>query len=151
MQVNYKPIRLKSKSSIAVCHSDISIIQNDWNLRYNPVVPGHEVIGSLPNSAAKQKKGLKIGQRVGIGWTAESCQHCDPCIEWTKYNVLERYATIVGHAGGFADGKSVRAGNGLFRFQMISIQPVLALYSCGGITKFDLILQHQIRPFTMLP
>ena len=127
-----------------LCHSDISIIQNDWKSSVYPVVPGHEVIGTI-TQLGSEAKGLKVGQRVGIGWTAESCQHCDPCIDGRQVQCTgTKTATIVGHAGGFAD--KVRAG-----WQWViplpddldptSAGPLL----CGGITVFDPILQHQIQ------
>lgn len=30
-----------------ICHSDISMIDNDWGRSHNPLVPGHEVIGTI--------------------------------------------------------------------------------------------------------
>lgn len=127
-----------------LCHSDISIIQNDWKSSVYPVVPGHEVIGTI-TQLGSEAKGLKVGQRVGIGWTAESCQHCDSCIDGRQVQCTgTKTATIVGHAGGFAN--KVRAG-----WQWViplpddldptSAGPLL----CGGITVFDPILQHQIQ------
>lgn len=62
-----------------LCHSDLSVIQNDWQSSVYPAVAGHEIIGTVTRLGA-EAKGLKLGQRVGIGWTAESCQHCAPCI-----------------------------------------------------------------------
>lgn len=127
-----------------LCHSDLSIIQNDWHSSVYPVVAGHEIIGTILRLGS-EAKGLKIGQRVGIGWTAESCQHCDPCISGQAVQCSgERKATIVGHAGGFAD--KVRAG-----WQWViplpeeldaqSAGPLL----CGGITVFHPLLQHKIQ------
>ena len=62
-----------------LCHSDVSVINNEWNSSVYPVVAGHEIIGTISHLGS-EAKGLKLGQRVGIGWTAESCQHCDPCV-----------------------------------------------------------------------
>ena len=62
-----------------LCHSDLSIIDNEWESSVYPVVAGHEIIGTILQLGS-EAKGLKVGQRVGIGWTAESCQYCDPCI-----------------------------------------------------------------------
>ena len=62
-----------------LCHSDVSVINNEWNSSVYPVVAGHEIIGII-TQLGSEAKGLKVGQRVGIGWTAESCQYCDPCI-----------------------------------------------------------------------
>ncbi|WP_180082076.1 MULTISPECIES: NAD(P)-dependent alcohol dehydrogenase [unclassified Acinetobacter] len=127
-----------------LCHSDISVINNDWKSSVYPVVAGHEIIGTIIQLGS-EAKGLKVGQRVGIGWTAESCQYCDPCISGQQVLCSgEKKATIVGHAGGFAD--KVRAG-----WQWViplpedldpeSAGPLL----CGGITVFDPILKHQIQ------
>ncbi|MBP0657402.1 alcohol dehydrogenase catalytic domain-containing protein, partial [Mycobacterium tuberculosis] len=58
-----------------LCHSDVSVINNEWGNSVFPVVGGHEIIGTI-TQLGSEAKGLKVGQRVGIGWTAESCQHC---------------------------------------------------------------------------
>ncbi|CAB1220589.1 NADPH-dependent aldehyde reductase Ahr [Acinetobacter bouvetii] len=127
-----------------LCHSDISVINNDWRSSVYPVVAGHEIIGTI-TQLGSEAKGLQVGQRVGIGWTAESCQYCDPCVSGQQVMCSgEKKATIVGHAGGFAD--KVRAG-----WQWViplpedldpeSAGPLL----CGGITVFDPILKHQIQ------
>ena len=127
-----------------LCHSDVSIIQNDWKSSVYPAIPGHEIIGTI-TQLGSEAKGLKLGQRVGIGWTAESCQHCEPCISGQQVQCTGgKTATIVGHAGGFAD--KVRAG-----WQWViplpdDLDPVSAgPLLCGGITVFDPILQHQIQ------
>lgn len=127
-----------------LCHSDLSIINDDWNASVYPVVAGHEIIGTI-TKLGSEAKGLKVGQRVGIGWTAESCQYCNSCISGNQVQCTgESIATIVGHAGGFAD--KVRAG-----WQwVIPLPKDLAPESagpllCGGITVFDPILKHQIQ------
>ena len=30
-----------------ICHSDLSMLNNDWNITTYPFVPGHEVVGSI--------------------------------------------------------------------------------------------------------
>ncbi|PVZ82085.1 alcohol dehydrogenase [Serratia sp. S1B] len=127
-----------------LCHSDLSIIDNDWGVSQYPVVAGHEVIGKIIRLGS-EAKGLKLGQRVGIGWTAETCQACDQCLAGQQVLCTgEHKATIVGHAGGFAD--KVRAG-----WQwVIPLPDDLAPESagpllCGGITVFDPLLKHQIQ------
>lgn len=127
-----------------LCHSDVSIIQNDWKSSVYPAIPGHEIIGTI-TQLGSEAKGLKLGQRVGIGWTAESCQHCESCISGQQVQCTGgKTATIVGHAGGFAD--KVRAGWQWViplpdDLDAVSAGPLL----CGGITVFDPILQHQIQ------
>lgn len=60
-----------------LCHSDLSVIQNDWHSSVYPVVAGHEIIGTITQLGA-EAKGLKVGQRVGIGWTADSSNTAMP-------------------------------------------------------------------------
>ena len=56
-----------------ICHSDLSMIDNEWGFSQYPLVAGHEVIGRVVAlGSAAQDKGLQVGQRVGIGWTARS-------------------------------------------------------------------------------
>ncbi|TCM65111.1 putative zinc-type alcohol dehydrogenase-like protein [Acinetobacter calcoaceticus] len=126
-----------------LCHSDISVIENDWNNTIYPVVAGHEVIGII-TQLGTEAKGLQVGQRVGIGWTAESCQHCNLCING-QYNLCkDQQATIVNHAGGFSE--KVRAA-----WQWViplpeQVDPETAgPLLCGGITVFNPILNHKIQ------
>ncbi len=69
-----------------------------------PLVAGHEVIGRVAAlGSAAQDKGLKIGQKVGIGWTARSCGHCDACISGNQINCLEGSVPTILNRGGFAN------------------------------------------------
>ena len=127
-----------------LCHSDISMINNEWGVSQYPLVAGHEVIGTIIRLGS-EAKGLKIGQRVGIGWTAESCQACDYCIGGQQVLCTgEKKATIVGHAGGFAD--KIRAGWQWAIPLPDDLDPESAgPLLCGGITVFDPLLKHQIQ------
>lgn len=127
-----------------VCHSDLSMIDNEWGGAKYPLIAGHEVIGTI-TALGSEARGLKVGQRVGIGWTADSCQHCDCCIGGKQVLCQNgTTATIVGHAGGFAE--SVRAG-----WQWVIPVPddlnpeVAGPLLCGGITVFDPLLRHNIQ------
>ncbi|MFX5488708.1 alcohol dehydrogenase catalytic domain-containing protein, partial [Acinetobacter baumannii] len=127
-----------------LCHSDISVLNNEWRSTVYPVVAGHEIIGRIV-ALGSEAKGLQIGQRVGIGWTAESCQACDECIGGQQVLCTgENVATIVGHAGGFAD--KVRAGWQWAIPLPEDLDPESAgPLLCGGITVFDPLLKHKIQ------
>jgi alcohol/geraniol dehydrogenase (NADP+) len=30
-----------------ICHSDLSMLKNDWGISAYPLVPGHEVVGTI--------------------------------------------------------------------------------------------------------
>ena len=59
-----------------ICHSD-AIIKEGWfpNLQY-PLVPGHEVIGTI-TEVGKSVKSWQTGQRVGVGWHGSNCFECE--------------------------------------------------------------------------
>lgn len=127
-----------------ICHSDLSMINNEWGFSRYPFVPGHEVIGKVTALGA-QAKGLKLGQRVGIGWSASSCMHCRQCLSGHQNLCNQLEATIGGHHGGFAD--KVRAHwawtiplpEGI---DLPSAGPLL----CGGITVLKPFLAYDISP-----
>ncbi|MGJ8634628.1 MAG: alcohol dehydrogenase catalytic domain-containing protein, partial [Luteolibacter sp.] len=56
-----KPDQVQIKiESCGICHSDISLIDNDWGNAEYPLVPGHEVIGII-EKVGDQAKGLSVG------------------------------------------------------------------------------------------
>ena len=47
-----------------ICHSDLSMLNNDWRMTQYPFVAGHEVIGevvAVGNAVKNLKKGDKVG------------------------------------------------------------------------------------------
>ncbi|KFB98716.1 alcohol dehydrogenase [Trabulsiella guamensis ATCC 49490] len=127
-----------------ICHSDLSMIDNEWGMSQYPLVAGHEVIGRVVAlGSAAQGKGLKIGQRVGVGWTARSCGHCDACISGNQINCLEGAVPTIINRGGFAD--KLRADWQWViplpeNIDIESAGPML----CGGITVFKPLLMHHV-------
>ncbi|MGO8765397.1 MAG: alcohol dehydrogenase catalytic domain-containing protein [Limisphaerales bacterium] len=84
-----------------VCHSDLSMLNNDRGFSQFPAVLDHEVVGRMV-AVGSAAKGITVGQRVGIGWTAESCMHCHQCMSGDHNLCAESTFTMVGHKGGFA-------------------------------------------------
>jgi uncharacterized zinc-type alcohol dehydrogenase-like protein len=84
-----------------LCHSDVSVLDNEWGISRYPAVLGHEVVGRV-TAAGPVAKGVKAGQRVGVGWTAASCMHCRQCLSGCQHLCLQAVWTIIGHRGGFA-------------------------------------------------
>src|SRR5208282_5510597 len=82
-----------------LCHSDLSVLNNDWGISQYPAILGHEVIGRV-TAVGPNAKRLKVGQRVGVGWTSASCMHCQQCMSGSQHLCLQAQPTIVGHRGG---------------------------------------------------
>jgi alcohol/geraniol dehydrogenase (NADP+) len=82
-----------------LCHSDLSVLNNEWGISQYPAILGHEVIGRI-TAMGPNAKGLKVGQRVG--WYCGCCMHCRQCMSGNHHLCPEVQATIEGHRGGFA-------------------------------------------------
>src|SRR5262245_5253227 len=62
-----------------LCHSDVSVFNNEWGISQFPAVLGHEAVGRV-TALGPNAKGLTLGQRVGVGWYAGSDMHCRQCM-----------------------------------------------------------------------
>jgi uncharacterized zinc-type alcohol dehydrogenase-like protein len=118
-----------------LCHSDLSVLKDEWGLSQYPAILGHEVVGHV-TAVGSAAKGLKVGQRVGIGWTAATCLHCRPCLSGNQHLCAQAQPTIIGRRGGFAS--HVRA-HWVWTIplpegtKVADAGPLL----CGGITVFN--------------
>src|SRR5690349_9610712 len=61
-----------------VCHSDMFAKEGAYPGVSFPVVPGHEVAGTVA-ALGDGVKGWEDGQRVGVGWYGGNCGQCGPC------------------------------------------------------------------------
>jgi alcohol/geraniol dehydrogenase (NADP+) len=127
-----------------ICHSDLSMLDNEWGMTQYPFVPGHEVVGTIAATGSKVKT-LQSGQRVGLGWYSRSCMTCEWCMSGNHNLCLTAEGTIVGRHGGFAD--KVRAHQAWVLPLPVDMNPLTSgpLF-CGGITVFNPIVQFDIRP-----
>src|ERR1700719_1964921 len=118
-----------------LCHSDVSVLNNEWGISQFPALLGHEAVGRVieVGSAAK---GLKVGQRVGIGWTASSCMHCRQCKSGDQHLCLKAQPTIIGHRGGFASHVRSHWAWALPLPEQLDFTEAGPLL-CGGITVFN--------------
>ncbi len=61
-----------------VCHSDLHQVRDEWGGARFPMVPGHEMVGTVSRVGAAVKK-FKVGDRAGVGCMVDSCRTCDNC------------------------------------------------------------------------
>ena len=127
-----------------VCHSDLSMLDNDWGATRYPFVPGHEAIGRVV-ALGDQARGLQVGQRVGLGWNAWSCLHCPQCLAGNQHLCRAVRGTISGRHGAFAE--KVRA-HWVWAVPLPeALDPREAgPLMCGGITVFAPLRELGIRP-----
>jgi len=61
-----------------VCHSDIHQVNDDWGGAIYPMVPGHEIVGTVVQVGANVAA-FKPGDKAGVGCMVDSCRKCTPC------------------------------------------------------------------------
>ncbi|HRX53574.1 MAG TPA: alcohol dehydrogenase catalytic domain-containing protein, partial [Verrucomicrobiales bacterium] len=127
-----------------ICHSDLSMLQNDWGQTTYPLVPGHEAIGIIV-AADEHALGLRVGQRVGVGWFAGACQICPQCVSGRQNLCANAAQTIVGRHGGFADRVRCHWTWAIPLPEALSAATAGPLF-CGGITVFGPIVECGVRP-----
>lgn len=118
-----------------LCHSDLSVLNNDWHVSTYPAVLGHEAIGRI-TAVGSHVKGLAVGQRVGVGWNSGSCMHCAQCIGGEQNLCSTAVATIIGHRGGFASHLRSHWAWAIPIPEALPASEVGPLL-CGGITVFS--------------
>lgn len=131
-------------SHCGICHSDLSMLDNDWGMSKYPFVPGHEVVGTVSAVGARVTT-VKPGDRVGLGWYSQSCMTCRQCMGGDHNLCPTAEGTIVGRHGGFAN--KVRAHWGWTVPLPAALDPAKAgpLF-CGGLTVFNPFVQNDVRP-----
>jgi alcohol/geraniol dehydrogenase (NADP+) len=147
---DYEPSELGSEEVeinvefCGVCHSDLSMLDNEGQMVQYPLVPGHEVVGTIA-AVGEHVKRLSIGQKVGLGWYSSSCMTCEWCMSGDHNLCLTAEGTILGRYGGFAD--RVRAHEAWAIPLPETLDPVSAgpLF-CGGITVYNPLVQFDVKP-----
>ena len=126
-----------------VCHSDVHLIDNDWRISQYPLVPGHEVIGTVAEVGSAVTH-LAVGARVGVGWQRDACGTCDECVSGEENLCADNQATCVGHHGGFANKIRI---DGRFAFTIPEglLSENAAPLLCGGATVYTPLARF-IRP-----
>ena len=127
-----------------VCHSDLSMLHNDWHNSSYPLVPGHEVVGTIAQ-IGDHVTHLKVGDTVGLGWFSGSCMTCDQCMGGDHNLCPSGEQTIVGRHGGFANKVRCHAEWAALLPPGLNVKKAGPLF-CGGITVFNPIVQFDVKP-----
>ena len=138
-------------SHAGICHSDLHTCRNDWkNSRY-PVVPGHEIVGTV-TAVGADVTAHKVGDTVAVGCMVDSCMECQQCKDgWEifcekgmvgTYNGIDKQDGSLTK-GGYSDHVVVRdhfvcrVPEGM---DVTRVAPLL----CAGITTFSPLRQYGV-------
>ena len=125
-----------------ICHSDLSVLDNEWGISQYPFVPGHEIIGTVA-AVGEGVQTLTRGQTVGLGWYSQSCMHCDQCMSGDHNLCPTAEVTMIGRHGGYANKVRGHASWVLPLPEALDPATSGPLF-CGGITVFNPIIRNGI-------
>ena len=140
-------------SHCGVCHTDIHMSRDEWGGSLYPMVPGHEIIGTVVSVGSGVTK-VKAGDRAGVGCFVDSCRTCPSCEAG-----LENYCEH-GFTGTYnsmtRDGKSLNFGG--YSEQIVTDERFVLKVSekldpaaaapllCAGITTWSPLRHWKVGP-----
>ena len=66
-------------SYAGICHSDIHQAREEWGRANFPMVPGHEIVGTVTSIGSAVNK-FSVGDLIGVGVFIDSCRECEQCL-----------------------------------------------------------------------
>lgn len=136
-----------------ICHSDIHQVREEWGPAIFPMVPGHEIAGTVTKIGSAVTK-FKVGDLIGVGVFVDSCRKCDNCKAGLQQYCAE---SMTGTYNGYErDGKTVAMGGYSNYFVInedyaVTIPANLPLEGvapllCAGITLYSPIKHWNVGP-----
>jgi alcohol dehydrogenase (NADP+) len=126
-----------------ICHSDIHTGREEWGEAIFPLVPGHEIAGTVAEIGSEVDK-YSVGDRVGVGCMVDSCRECENCLAGSEQYCLK------GNVGTYNSiGKDGRPTEGGYSTHVVVDQDfvlgipdgigldVAAPLLCAGVTLYS--------------
>jgi alcohol dehydrogenase (NADP+) len=126
-----------------ICHSDIHTGRSEWGETIYPLVPGHEIAGTVEEIGSGVTK-YAVGDRVGVGCFVDSCRKCEYCLAGLEQFCVEGSIQTYNAIG--KDGEPTRGGysthivvdeNYVVRIPDGISLDVAAPLLCAGITLYS--------------
>jgi uncharacterized zinc-type alcohol dehydrogenase-like protein len=136
-----------------ICHSDIHQVREEWGDALFPMVPGHEIAGTVTKVGSAVTK-FKVGDLIGVGVFVDSCRVCENCKAGLEqycldgmtgtYNSYERDGTTLA-MGGYSNYFVVNEDYAVHIPSHLPLQGVAPLL-CAGITLYSPIKHWNVGP-----
>jgi uncharacterized zinc-type alcohol dehydrogenase-like protein len=75
-----------------ICHTDIHRVNDEWGGGIFPMVPGHEIAGTVAATGSEVTR-FSVGDRVGVGTLIDSCGACEYCLRGEEQFCPRRVGT----------------------------------------------------------
>ncbi|SDQ35745.1 NAD(P)-dependent alcohol dehydrogenase [Quadrisphaera sp. DSM 44207] len=126
-----------------ICHSDIHTARGEWGETLFPLVPGHEIAGTV-SAVGSEVTTFAVGDRAGVGCMVDSCRECEHCRAGEEQYCLEGNTgtyNAIGEDGRPTDGgyseKIVVDEAFVLRIPEGISLDVAAPLLCAGITLYS--------------
>ena len=85
-----------------ICRTDLHIVDGELTQPTLPLIMGHQIVGTVVETGQKVTQ-FQTGQRVGVPWLGQTCQHCRYCLSHQE-NLCDN-ARFTGYTlnGGYAE------------------------------------------------
>lgn len=127
-----------------VCHTDLHIAEGDLPAPSLPVVPGHQVVGTV-DLLGPGVTGWAVGDRVGVAWLHHACGTCPRCLEGRENLCPSARFTGYHVPGGYAEAL-VAPADFVYRlpdrYSDVEAAPLL----CAGIIGYRSLRLAEVRP-----
>jgi uncharacterized zinc-type alcohol dehydrogenase-like protein len=136
-----------------VCHSDIHQARDEWGGSIFPMVPGHEIVGTIVEVGADVTR-FAVGDLAGVGCMLDSCRVCESCAAGDE-QYCDKNKTVLTYNGRYADGSPTFGGYSnqivvaeSFVLKVSKALPLAAVAPllCAGITTYSPLKHHGIGP-----
>lgn len=128
-----------------LCHSDVHAVRGEWGGTTWPLVPGHEIVGTV-SAVGSAVTGFAPGDRVGVGCIVDSCRECESCLDGLEqycengmtgtYGAVDRRNGNSITQGGYSS--SVVVDRRYVLHVPDSLDPAaVAPLLCAGVTTFS--------------
>lgn len=133
-----------------ICHSDIHQARDEWGAAIFPMVPGHEILGTVEEVGADVTRHA-VGDVVGVGCFVDSCLDCDACADgeeqFCRKGVVQTYSAKdysgeVTH-GGYSQQVVVRDHFVVSIPEGVDHAATTPLL-CAGITTYAPLKRHEV-------
>jgi len=127
-----------------VCRTDLHVRDGDLAPHRSPVVPGHEVVGTVVGLGAGVTR-FAAGERVGVAWLRHTCGACRWCRRGAENLCPESRYTGWDEDGGYAEYAVAPAG---FAYALPEALPdeQAAPLLCAGIIGYRALRRAAVPP-----
>ena len=136
-----------------ICHSDIHHARSEFGHSIYPMVPGHEIAGTVMAVGSRVTR-FEVGDRAAVGCFVGSCGQCESCLadqvqhcqeNIKTYNSIDRDGLLT--MGGFSEAIVVDQA---FVFHLPDVLDLAGAASllCAGSTMYSPLRRWNTGPHT---